>query len=551
MRFIIIFYVVIFIIGCNTKKTSTHDFTEAMENSKLVNEGYNRCLRFVDAWLKYADPETGLIPENLNSPVWNGHNSAADNYPFMVLTTYLLDSNLYHGKMREMLETEQKLTARIGVLPDDYSLEKQAFLRETIDTSRIIFGTSEYMKDGILPITEYIGESAWSDRMLSMLDELGKHVQVAEDVQWNYSGNAETEINGELLQILTRCYWMTDNKAYLDWALKIGDYYLLNLDNDLSQASSLRLRDHGCEVIGGLGELYATLHFVDQEKKIQYQPQLKRLLDRILEVGINKDGVFYNVVDMAKGTPIDTALVDNWGYLYDTFYAVYQLDSISKYREVMIKALSQMQSQYLYYDWENGSADGYADAIESGINLYNREPIPSLATWIDASTQLMWSIQDSAFRENAQEWKGSGIIEGWHGDGNFARTTIMYCLWKTQGTYLRPWREDVYIGASSTDNDIVLSLLAENETWQGKLALDIPRHKINLNLPMDYPRINQFPEWFTVDDTTFYEVVEVIQGIENPIGKFLGKELKSGISMQLETGKRKELVIRKINAGNT
>ena len=26
--------------------------------------------------------------------------------------------------------------------------------------------------------------------------------------------------------------------------------------------------------------------------------------------------------------------------------------------------------------------------------------------------------------------KESGIIEGWHGDGNFARTTIMYCLWK-------------------------------------------------------------------------------------------------------------------------
>ena len=93
--------------------------------------------------------------------------------------------------------------------------------------------------------------------------------------------------------------------------------------------------------------------------------------------------------------------------------------------------------------------------------------------------------------------------------------------------------------------------MAENGSWQGKLALDIPRHKINLNLPMDYPRINQFPEWFTVDDTTFYEVVEVIRGIENPIGKFLGKELKNGISMLLEAGKRKELVIRKIDAGNT
>ena len=210
-----------------------------------------------------------------------------------------------------------------------------------------------------------------------------------------------------------------------------------------------------------------------------------------------------------------------------------------------------MQSKYLDYDWENGSADGYADAIESGLNLYNREPIPSLATWIDASTQLMWSIQDSAFRENAQKWKGSGIIEGWHGDGNFARTTIMYCLWKTQGAYLHPWRKDIYIGATSIENGIALSLLTENDTWKGKLALDIPRHKVNLNLPMDYPRINQFPEWFTVNYSNFYEVIEVKQGIENPIGKFSGKELKGGISMLLKAGERKELVIRKISEGNT
>ena len=47
--------------------------------------------------------------------------------------------------------------------------------------------------------------------------------------------------------------------------------------------------------------------------------------------------------------------------------------------------------------------------------------------------QVMWSMQDSSHRPNTSQWRSYGVIEGWHGDGNFARTTIMYCLWKTQG----------------------------------------------------------------------------------------------------------------------
>ncbi len=534
------------ISGCAIDKHTNYDFAEAKKNGKLVQEGYNRCLNYVDAWLAYADPATGLIPQNLQSPIWNAHNSAADNYPFMVLTAFLLDSGLYHGKMREILATEKALTSRIGALPDDFSLEKQKFLREEIDTSRIIFGASEYMKDGILPITEYIGKSVWSDRMLAMLEEMNKHVEVASDVDWTYSGEAETEVNGELLQILTRCYWMTGKTTYLDWALKIGDYYLLEDKNDLSKAVRLRLRDHGCEVIGGLGELYATLHFIDTEKKKLYKPHLYRLLDRILKVGTNQDGIFYNVVNMKKGAPIDTALVDNWGYLYDTYYTVYQLDSTEKYRSAVVKALKNIADDYLYYDWENGSSDGYADAIESGLNLFNREPIPALANWLDASTQLMWSIQDSAFRENAQAWNGTGIIEGWHGDGNFARTTIMYCLWKTQGTYLKPWRNDLQIGALKTDKGIALSLFAEEDPWKGKLAFDVARHQQFLRLPTDYPRINQFPEWFTVKDNAQYILTELKEGTEKKLGIFTAEELRSGISIDLEVNTNRNLLIEQI-----
>ncbi len=77
-------------------------FTEASQNAPLVNEGFNRCVRFVDAWLKLADSATGLIPRNINDAkskdIWNAKDCAADNYPFMVLTSALLRQRSFRGK---------------------------------------------------------------------------------------------------------------------------------------------------------------------------------------------------------------------------------------------------------------------------------------------------------------------------------------------------------------------------------------------------------------------------------------------------------------------
>ena len=33
---------------------------QAQANGILVNDGFERCRRFVDDWLKHADPETGF-----------------------------------------------------------------------------------------------------------------------------------------------------------------------------------------------------------------------------------------------------------------------------------------------------------------------------------------------------------------------------------------------------------------------------------------------------------------------------------------------------------
>ncbi len=104
-------------------------FRQAERNARRANEAFYRCRRYVDGWLAHADPATGLIPRNLGASrdFWNGRDSAADNYPFMVLTASMTDQPLLKGRMRDMLNTEIRLTSRVGHLTDDYSFSKQGY----------------------------------------------------------------------------------------------------------------------------------------------------------------------------------------------------------------------------------------------------------------------------------------------------------------------------------------------------------------------------------------------------------------------------------------
>ena len=125
-----------------------------------------------------------------------------------------------------------------------------------------------------------------------------------------------------------------------------------------------------------------------------------------------------------------------------------------------------------------------------------------------------------------------GIIGGWHGDENFARTAIMYSLWKTQGATIQPWRSDVILGAETNGNETYFVLTAEND-WEGKLIFDAPRHRTILNLPVDYPRINQFPEWFTVEKDEEYSLVSSQKELT---GKYSGQQHLEGIPVKLKAG---------------
>ncbi len=510
--------------GCTKTEPDPKIISQTSKNAELANEGFIRCRNFVNGWLEYADSTTGLIPRNLTSSIsiWNAQDAAADNYPFMVLTAALTDRELFEGKMLDILRKETELTSRIGVLPDTWSFEKQDFATSEPDINSIMFGSSEYIKDGLLPLTEWLGESPWSERMISILDDMWARAMVETEFGKIVSNNME--VNGEMLQALSRIYWMAGDQKYLDWAIRLGDYYLLGDQHPTRDFDRLKLRDHGCEIVSGLCELYATLSEVNQSKKSEYETPIHEMLDRILEVGRNEDGLFYNAVNPKTGEILDKRMSDNFGYNLNGLYTVYLIDGTEEYHQAALKILGSLKGKYNNFLWEGssgtGSADGYADAIEGAMNIYNREPVPAAADWIDSEMQEMWTKQQS-----------SGIIEGWHGDGNFARTTLIYCLWKTQGISLDPWKEDIRFGAVSVDGTIYLSIQTESD-WEGKIKFDTPRHKANLHMPADWPRINQIPEWFTVEENQVYKIK-----LNGKSEKHKGSKMADGLKISLSKGK--------------
>jgi hypothetical protein len=83
-------------------------------------------------------------------------------------------------------------------------------------------------------------------------------------------------------------------------------------------------------------------------------------------------------------------------------------------------------------------------------------------------------------------------------------------------------------------------VLTANTDWEGQLIFDPIRHKSILNLPVDYPRINQFPEWFTVDPKKEYKITVSDLKLSN---SYSGAVLLKGIPLKLSAGQTLILAI--------
>ncbi len=500
---------------------------ECLRCGEIARRAFLRALGVLDGWWAIRDKRTDLLPRRTDQRVWAPNDNAADLVPFLYLTAHFLAPERL-SDIQRVFDNERKLTNRLGVLPDWYDLEKGVFVYPEVDVRRLVFGAAEYCKDGLLPMTEVMGRGWWTERMTELVDAIFEHAPVRSE--WGSLPADDTEVNGEMLQVLSRLFAMTRHERYLRWAERIGDAYCFEVIprngglpahrwdfaahkplNDV-----LSLNDHGNEIIGGLSELYLMVRQANPARARRYERPLRRMFERLLEKARNEDGLWYGLLTASTAEVRNRAVPDTWGYALSGVYTFGVATGDERFTEAARFALERIyQPQYLL--WEG--ADSFADSIEGALLLLNRLPVASGFRWMEAVLPHFLGKQ----REN-------GIVEGWYGDGNTARTLLMAALYYTQGIVARPWRADLRVGAVRKGNRLTVALTAEQD-WQGVLLFDRPRHREHLRLAVNYPRLNEFPEWFTVDANNTYWV-----RTERQKRLLSGEELVRGLPVSLRQG---------------
>jgi hypothetical protein len=128
--------------------------------------------------------------------------------------------------------------------------------------------------------------------------------------------------------------------------------------------------------------------------------------------------------------------------------------------------------------------------------------------------------------------KPDGHIEYWYGEGNFNRTVMLYALMQSRGVRPVHWLPGMRVGAVQDGSRLHLSVVLPAGTRETAIRFDYARHKRILNLDKNYVRLNEFPEWFTVDDNTLYRLrpTSAPAGAPAEIVR-LGSELIDGIPL--------------------
>ena len=508
-----------------------HDFqSAALINSILAQEAFARIHRTLKFWEQRRDAETGLVPRGLNrrEAFWNGKDTGADLFPYLLVSSRYVDP----ASEKLWLETLAKERELCGAMPCTVYFGPAKVIRE--NPSATIFGASEYAKDGLLAVTERLGRGPWFTRLEEIANAIIGAAQVA--TERGPIPSSDTEVNGNMLQVLTRISWATGDPAALEMAERIAEAYLFeifpntgylpssdwNFATHTPATSHFSLRDHGSEVIAGLSELYFLEKLRQRPNAARYRDPLRRFYDRMLEVGRTEDGLWYNAVDLKTGAVFDAGVVDTWGYVLNALQTFDLAEGTSAYANEIRRVMKAASGRKSFY-WEPLPQDGHADAIESMLYLMPWFDEAECRAWVDDEIEVLFHMQSPA-----------GSATSGYLDGNFNRTALMYAMYKTQGTTVQPWRQDVTLGAAyDTVRKRLFVHLSAGAGWGGLLKFDMPRHRSIWNLPFEYPRLNGTPQWFVVDPEKKYVVKDVSSGhqvVES------GAALANGLEIRLPDG---------------
>ena len=465
----------------------------ARTSAKIAGYSMTKVQRWLgDVALKKIEKDTGLYHPDGR---FNYQDAWADCYPFLVWAAWLTDIDALNGPVRGALHAEIKHCPK-------------GFFTDPKNT----FGGSEYVKDGLIAIVEVTGKDEWFDRMKAIQDAIWAKPTI--DTKYGKIPSKNVEINGEQIQALARMYTMTGEKKYLQYAERLADYYLLP-----GNFAPTRLRDHGCEIIGGLGLLLGVESVHNPDKARQYLPHMKKMLDTVLEKGTNPDGIMYNTLGR-KG-----ALSDGWGYNYVAYLCYDMAADKPIYRKHMTQTLKNLAKPlYQNYRWEGNSIDGYADSVEGGLYIINRLPVPEAIAWADSEV-----ASNIVYAKDANKLWGTMKLQS-----NGVRTVIIHALMHTRGLIMRPWRADLQLGAAEYDKGLTVVVKATGKKdFTGRLVFDIPRHRIYMGFKKDWPRMNTMPEWFTVDPARKYTVKN---GSDGSSAQYTGKQLHAGLKVDVKGG---------------
>jgi hypothetical protein len=508
------------------------DYSEAARlNSLLSQEAAQRARHVLDAWKTLRDPETLLVPRaNLpDQQFWRPEDNAADLFPFLLDAALRLDPG-ESGLWMETLASEREIC---GVTPCEVRLGSGQVVARPEE--RIRFGTSEYSKDGLLALTERYGRGPWLDRME---EQIGAMIAKADvDTPAGSLVSNDSEVNGELLVVLTRLYWATNQAEYLSMAERIAEAYLFQVfpnnhglgahfwdfEAQAASPSSFRLRDHGSELIFGLGELFLLETLQGRPQAERYREPLEAFLDAVMALPRTEDGLFYDEYDPRTGEiGGGNGVIDTWGYVLTAYHAFDLALGTRRYAPEIERMMGAVASRHSFR-WEGDHQDGFADAIESMLYLLPFYEVPGARRWVDEEIEVLMAKQGP-----------SGFVDATYLDGNFIRTVLLYLDFKTQGVWLDDWTEQVRIGAARDPGTGALFIdVTSAEPWSGRVVFDVPRHATIWKLPFEYARMNGRPEWFTVQDDAAYLVTDLDSGRSSVHS---GAELASGLPVDLPRG---------------
>jgi hypothetical protein len=510
----------------------------------LAAEAQIRAERVLARWRERLDPETGLMAKGVaaDDQFWDYADAGADLFPHLLIAAHLLTPSAI-SPLTEVIAAERRLGG--AGLPHNVDLVAN---RQDPRPRDRMYGAVEYAKDGLLPLTERLGPGPWLDRM----QEIMRAVDEGSAVQTRFGPipSDEGEVNGQALQVYARLYWMTGDRRYQAAASRIARAYLelalpdtgwvptrsWDFRRERSDTSVAQLRDHGNEIIAGLVEYHLIETELGLPEADEHRQAIRSMLDRLLVAGRDADGMWRSTIDIETGESLKDTLSDNWGYLYAAYltqalieegWAGGDVEVARRYRAAVGEGLVGV-SRLELYPWQGSEQDGYADTIESALYLLNRVDDPRTQRWADRQAGTFLGAQTS-----------DGRVEDRYLDGNYVRTALLYAAWQSGGTRIEPWSASTTVGAVRTGECLAVAMSA-GHAWQGRLVFDQARHAAHLKLPVNYPRLNEWPEWFSVLEGTSYRIENVVTGQASIVAS---AELRDGLPLALGPGTEQRLSV--------